>query len=65
MGYVWWLLCLPLNFFIFFWGGGGEYGWPMTRSMFGLNLALQWHPWAVQVHGNGHVGTVLSRGSML
>jgi hypothetical protein len=30
----------------------GGYGWPMTHSMFGLDLALQWHPWAVQVHGN-------------
>ena len=51
---------MPATNFFFFLGGG-----PMTRSMFGLNLALQWHPWAVQVHGNGHVGTVLSRGSML
>ena len=32
-------------------GGGWLYGWPMTHSMFGLNLGLHWHLWVPQVHG--------------
>ena len=34
------------------------YGWPMTHSMLGLNLMLQWYLWAPYVHGSSHVGIV-------
>ena len=43
-----------------FCGWGWLYGWPMTRSLFGLNLVLQSHLWVPHVHGNNHVGTVFS-----
>ena len=32
----------------------------MTQSKSGLNLALQWHLWMLQVHGSSHVGIVFS-----
>ena len=41
-------------------GGGWSYGWPMTQSMSGLNLVLQWHLWAPHVHSSSHVDTVFS-----
>ena len=41
-------------------GRGWLYGCPMTHSMFGLNMALQWHLWVPHVHGNSYVGTVFS-----
>ena len=41
-------------------GGERLYGWHMTQRMSGLNLALQWHLLAPQVHGSNHVGTMFS-----
>lgn len=37
---------------------GYLYGWPMTQSKSGLNMALRWHLWVQQVHGNSDVGTM-------
>ena len=41
-------------------GDGWLYGCPITHSIYGLNLVLQWHLWVPHVHGNSHVGTVFS-----
>ena len=48
------------------WSGGGSlYGRPLTQSMSGLSLALQWHLRFSHVHGSSHGGTVFSCGLLL
>ena len=53
-----------MNYMVIFvvggYGGGWLYGCPIMHSIYGLNLALQWHLWVPHVHGNSHVGTVFS-----
>ena len=48
------LINYMVTFGVGFSGGGWLYGWPMTQSKPGLNLAPQWNLWVPQVHGSRH-----------
>ena len=43
-------------------GGSFWYGSPLTHSISGRNLALQWHLCVLHVHGSSQLGTVFSWG---
>ena len=59
------LINYMMRFGVGFFGSGCLYGWPMTQSELGLNLALRWHLWVQQVHGNSDVGAMFYWDGML
>ena len=46
-------------------GGSFLYGNPLTQSMSGLSLELQWHLCMLHVQGSSQLGTVFSWGVLL